>query len=358
MKRSQHPFHILQEVFELLPDAVLVVDESGRIMLYNSQFSALLGYSSFELLSQPIEIVIPERFRHKHSVHIGEFFARKETRKMAAGVHLYALKKDGTEVQVDIALSPYEVSGTPYTIAVIRELSDKHYLEEKIGALERTKEELERFACIVSHDLKAPVKRIHILVDMILKDLPAEPEEHLLELIDYLNQSITLTEKLISGILEQARAQHLVSEENFSLDEVLKEVLHGITIPEGFSIRPVKELPQIRGNKVQWIQIFINLLTNAIKYGDKEQGLVEIDWTSDNHFTVITFADNGTVVPADKRESIFDMFIRGAHHPVDDSSHGIGLSIVKKILESVGGKVEYHESHLGGSAFRILWPRF
>ncbi len=358
MKKSQHPFHILQEVFELLPDAVLVVDGTGRIMFYNTQLAALLGYSSFELLAQSIDLIIPERFRQQHSAHVSDFFVRKQTRKMAAGTRLYALKKDGSEVQVDIALSPYEVAGTPYSIAVIRELSDKRYLEEKIGSLERTKEELERFACIVSHDLKAPVKRIHTLVDMILKDLPVEPGENLRELIGYLNQSISLTEKLISGILEQARTQHLQSIEIIPLDDVLKEVSQGIVIPENFVIRSMKALPEVRGNKTHWVQIFINLITNAMKYNDKEQGILEIDWTSDERFTIITFADNGMVVPENKRQSIFNMFTRGEHHPSDGSSHGIGLSIVKKITEAVGGNVEYQPSYLGGSAFRVQWPRF
>lgn len=358
MKTSRHPFHVLQEVFELLPDPVLVVDGAGLIMFYNSQLSDLLGYSSYELLAKPIGVLVPERFRKKHVKNVCDFFDRGKMRKMAAGVPLFATKKDGSEIQVDIALSPYEVAGIPHSIAVVRELSDKHYLERKIDSLERTKEELERFACIVSHDLKAPVKRIQILVEMILHDLPVEPDENLRQLIAYLNQSISLTEKLISGILDQARSQHGSNEEIISLEQVFTEVYHGIVIPDDFVIRRIRDLPGVRGNKTNWLQIFINLLTNAIKYNDKECGIVEIDWIANDRFFIITFSDNGVIVAEEKRKSIFEMFIRGEDYPSDGSSHGIGLSIVKKITEEAGGKVECVPSHLGGSAFKVHWPRF
>lgn len=355
VKKSLHPFHILKEVFDLLPDAVLVVDEHGKIMLYNHELSALLGYSAEELLSMGIETVIPEKFRDRHAMFVSDFFNKKNARKMAAGLRLYALKKDNTEVQVDIALSPYEVFGTSYTIAVIRELSEKQYLEEKIGALERTKEELERFACVVSHDLKAPVKRIHVLVDLILKELPAEPGGDLQMLIKYLRQSIYLTEKLIAGILEQARTEHHVDAEELDLNEILSEVQKGMVIPSNFQINVPQPLPSITGNRTQWIQVFMNLITNAIKYNDKPQGMLEIKWSAVKGFTVLNFADNGTVVSDEKRNSIFQMFFRGEDQ-IDGASHGIGLSIVKKITDKAGGKIQYAESKLGGSEFIIYWP--
>ncbi len=355
MRQSLHPFHTLKEVFDLLPDALVVVDSDGKIMFYNQELSNVLGYSPHELISKPIEVLIPQRSRNMHRHHVADFFRRKVARKMAAGLQLFALCKDQSEIQVDIALSPYSIGGTTYTIAVIREFSDKKYLEQKIGSLRRTKEELEKFACIVSHDLKAPVNRIHALVDMIVRELPADQHEDLSVLVRHLHQSVALTEKLIAGILEQARAEHHMEQESIDLNEILDEVIRSISIPETFSVYTRQRLPVIRGNRVQWIQVFMNLITNAVKYNDKETGMLEISWMRDGDDIILDFADNGTVVEPDKRYSIFQMFFR-AESRTSTTSHGIGLSIVRKIAEQGGGHIEYAESDLGGSCFKIRWP--
>ncbi len=355
MRESLHPFDTLKEVFDLLPDALVVVDSDGKIVFYNQELSGLLGYSSQELISKPVEVLVPHKSRNIHRQYVADFFRRRVRRKMAAGLQLFALCKDQSEIQVDIALSPYTVGGNAYTIAAIREFSEMPYLEQKIGNLRRSKEELEKFACVVSHDLKAPVNRIHGLVDLIVKELPEEKNEDLSVLVGHLRESVSLTEKLIGGILEQSRAEHNIRQESLDLNEILDEVRRSISIPDVFSINVPNQLPVIVGNRVQWIQVFVNLITNAVKYNHKDAGVLEITWSRDGDDVVIQFADNGTVVDPDKRRSIFQMFVRGENRK-DTVSHGIGLSIVKKIAEQGGGNVIYAESHLGGSCFRIRWP--
>jgi PAS domain S-box-containing protein len=355
MKKSLHPFHILKEVFDLLPDAVIVVDHHGQIMMYNNEFSKLLGYNQEELLSKPLDEIIPTQYRAGHTQHVTQFFEKREARKMAAGFRLKALHKKRSEIPVDIALSPYEVDKSTYAIAVIRELSDKLYYEEKIGSLERMKEELERFACVVSHDLKAPVKRIHILVDLILGELPEKPGENLQMLVNYLQQSIALTERLIEGILEQARTEYGKQIELLDLNAIVEDAKKGLSIPSNFVIEIAGPLPRINGNPTQWIQVFMNLITNAIKFNGKPQGLLRISATIEDNRHKISFADNGSVVPVEKRKAIFDLFVRGESR-TQESSHGIGLSIVKKVVENGGGEIVYCESDLGGSEFIVYWP--
>lgn len=355
MRQALHPFNTLKEVFDLLPDALVVVDSDGNIMFYNQELSNLLGYSPHELISKPVEVLVPHRSRAVHNHYVADFFRRGLRRKMAAGLPLFALCKDQSEIQVDIALSPYTIGENAYAIAVIREVSEMQYLEQKVGSLRRSKEELEKFACVVSHDLKAPVNRIHALVDMIVKELPEEKSADLSVLVGYLRQSVSLTEKLIAGILEQSRAEYDVGQEPIDLNEILEEVCKSITIPSSISISVPQSLPVIIGKRVQWIQVFMNLITNAVKYNDKDAGILEITWQRDGDDILMNFADNGTVVEPDKRYSIFQMFVRGENRNYS-TSHGIGLSIVKKIAEQGGGNIEYAESHLGGSSFKIRWP--
>src|SRR5690606_30940765 len=190
MRQALHPFNTLKEVFDLLPDALVVVDSDGNIMFYNQELSNLLGYSPHELISKPIEVLVPHRSRAVHNHYVADFFRRGLRRKMAAGLPLFALCKDQSEIQVDIALSPYTIGENAYAIAVIREVSEMQYLEQKVGRVRRAKEELGQFACVVSHDLKAPVNRVHAVVDMIVKELPGEKSADLSVLVGYLRQSV------------------------------------------------------------------------------------------------------------------------------------------------------------------------
>jgi PAS domain S-box-containing protein len=354
MNQSAHPLHILKEVFELLPDAVVVVDQQGRMVMFNNETTKLFGYETHEMACQPVEMLINGQIKSQHASHVQSFFKKGAARRMADGAQLMARKKDGTEVRVSVALSPYKVGQDHYGLAVIREMTETISLVQKIGSLQRTKEELEHFACVVSHDLKAPVKRIHALVDMIVRELPAQ-NENIAVLAGYLKQNVELTEKLIEGILAQARSEWVSQQDEVALQDVFEEARSGIAVPPNFEIRLMRRLPLVNGNLIQWVQVFMNLITNAIKYNDKNDGILVIDWNRIGRFVELRFADNGTIVPREKREAIFEMFFRDGPS-TGDSSHGIGLSIVKKIIEGGGGNIDYAESCFGGSEFRIKWP--
>lgn len=355
MNDTLHPFHILREVFDLLPDTVFVVNEMGHIVMHNAHAPVTFGYDKEELVGKRIDILVPTRLREKHGSKMREFFVKKESRNMAEGIRLVAVKKDNSEFRVDIALSPFNLYGASYTIAVVRELSDKIFLEQKVQMLEKMKEELERFAYVVSHDLKSPVKRIHMLVDLIVMELGDKVDSNLQTLINYLHQSVSITENLIHGILEQARLESETETSDIDLNILLEEAKKGVIIPDSFTFEIPTPLPVIRGNYTQWLQVLLNMVTNSIKYNDKEKGILRIETSEQGNFYRFSFKDNGTVVPPEKREIIFTLFKRG-HDNEDKGSHGIGLSIVKKIVEKAGGSIEYSVSDLGGSEFNIFWP--
>src|SRR5690606_39970538 len=114
--------------------------------------SNLLGYSPHELISKPVEVLVPHRSRAVHNHYVADFFRRGLRRKMAAGLPLFALCKDQSEIQVDIALSPYTIGENAYAIAVIREVSEMQYLVQKVVSMRRSKEDLENIECVVRHD--------------------------------------------------------------------------------------------------------------------------------------------------------------------------------------------------------------
>lgn len=347
--------HHIQEVFNLLPDVVVSVNKQGVITSCNQAVERVLGYHSNELVNKPVSILIPERFRKHHGEHIASYFNHADPRKMGAGMRLYAVRKDGTEIDIDIALSRYEHQGETYAITVLREITDKVLLEQKVDTLERVKTELERFAYTLSHDLKSPLQRVKMLTELITVDL--NPDEHAdtKKMVRFLHDSVDTMDRLIKGILEYTRAEHPVIHDGVNLNDVLTEVLSVIVKPQNFSVEVPEMLPTLQGNKTQLFQIFLNLISNAVKFNKKDKGILAISWTKLPAGIQFTFADNGTVVPVEEREKIFKPFTRGAA-AADHDSHGLGLSIVKKIIEQAGGSITYRESALGGSAFVFVWP--
>jgi PAS domain S-box-containing protein len=182
MDRSNEQIAVLMDAFDLLPDAVFVVNAEGIIIANNTQALPLLGYCKNELQNKPLGILIPHKFRDAHQKHFYHLPEDYQSRKMGAGIKLWALHKEGHEIDVDIALSSFAFHDAKYSIAVLRDIGDKLKLEHTIGNLEHIKEELERFGYTVSHDLKGPLQRIKMLASLITLELAEEKQKDIQEM--------------------------------------------------------------------------------------------------------------------------------------------------------------------------------
>ena len=226
---------------------------------------------------------------------------------------------------------------------------NKELLEASKKNLELKNIELERFAHVAAHDLKSPLSSISGLADLIINNYSSNIDDELKELITMISSSSHNLIKLVNGILEHSKSENLLSENKAEI--ILDDFLHELKIlldsqNEYQFIYPKNEI-RITTNKIALAQIFINLVTNGIKYNDKEHVIIEIRFTQDADFYWFEVKDNGTGIKEEYKERIFNIFnVESIADRFGNRGNGIGLATVKKIVEGLGGKITV-ESKVG-----------
>ena len=202
---------------------------------------------------------------------------------------------------------------------------------------------------MVSHDLKSPLRSIYALVNWIKEDNLENLNAPTLENISLIEKTLERMEKLISDVLAFSSATSPANlKEKVDLSKVIEEIKQVLIIPDQITLSVENELPVILGNEVQMQQVFQNLISNAIKYNDKEKGFVEVDVIDKGTEFLFSVRDNGMGIEKKYFDKIFEIFQR--LNTQNDSS-GIGLSIVKKIIAAHGGSI-WLESKIGeGTTF-------
>jgi len=354
-------YEIYQLVVETAPNAMIMVNKEGKVTLVNQQAESLFGYTREELLGQTIEMLVPERFRSKHPGYRNSFFADPKARTMGAGRDLFGLKKDGTELPIEIGLNPIETPEGLFTLASIIDITERKRAEEKqaelLKAVERSNRELNEFAYAVSHDLKAPLRGIASLAEWIGTDYSKKIGEEGRKQFGLLSSRVKRMDNLIDGILHYSRIERArEKKEAVDTNELLREVIDLLAPPEHITLRIERPLPTLVFERAHLHQLFQNLLSNAIRFMDKSKGEIKVNCVGEGAYWKFSIQDNGAGIDKKYHERIFRLFETLAAHDETEST-GIGLALVKKIVERAGGKV-WVESQLGqGSTFFFTLPR-
>lgn len=347
-------------------------DLDGMITYINPAFVELLEVSGpTELLGQPF---LPERFWY--DLEEKERFSQELQKRSIESGELTLKTSKGNKIYVTVFPSytkdaygeingsqgiVYDITSKKELVALRKAEEELEKLNKDLGSavreLSQANEELQEFAHITAHDLKTPLRAIGTLADWLSKDYADKFDEQGKEKVRLLVTRAVQMSALIDDILRYSRVGHNVTEKRrVDLNIVLSEVIAGIDPPENIKITIENELPVLICERIQIIQLFQNLLSNAVKYMDKPRGQIIIDCVEQDAFWEFSVTDNGSGIEKRHYERIFKLF--QTLSPCDGVENtGIGLSIVKKIVELNGGSV-FVKSEVGkGSTFVFTLPK-
>ena len=362
-----------RHLLEAAPDAIAIVDHTGKMQIVNSQTEKLFGCTRAELVGQDIGFLMPERFRNKHAGHISRYFTNPCVRRMGTGFELYGRHKDGREFPVEISLSVLETEAGPLVLSAIRDVTDRKRIEnelrEKNDALQNADRAKGLFLASMSHEIRTPMNGIIGTLDVLQQSSLIGPQLELVGLIrESANSLLTIIDdildfsKIEAGRLEIERFPMSVAqvvEKSCNLVNHLAERKGGT-----LTVFADPKIPAVLGDAPRLRQILINLINNAIKFssGLKHPGRVSvravlISCRSDIAVVEFRIADNGIGMDAGTLSRMFTLFTQAdASTTRRYGGTGLGLVICKQLASLMGGDIAVDTKVDMGSTFTVRVP--
>jgi len=347
-------------LLEAAPDAMVVVNVGGAIVLLNVQAEKQFGYSRDDLVGEPVKNIIPEGFAERIIADGARSAAEALEQQMGTGVELLGRRKDGSQFPIEIMLSPLESPQGILVTAAIRDISARKKAEanllRKMEELNRSNVELGQFAYIASHDLQEPLRMVASYTQLLSRrykgKLDAEADEFITFAVDGANRMQRLIQDLLAFSRVGSRGKDM---RDTSSEVALRQALRNLrtAIQESGAVVTNDPMPAVLADETQLIQLFQNLVGNAIKYQNPGVPRIHISAARNGEGQwVLSVKDNGLGIDPQYFEKIFGMFQR-LHKREEFAGTGIGLAICKKIADRHGSIITV-ESQLGqGSTFRF-----
>ncbi len=406
----QREIEMLDALFEYATEGIIVSDSKGVLRMVNPSAERIFGYSNDELNGKSIEVLLPSRYKDKHVVHRDNYIEKPSPRSMGIGRDLYGKRKDGTEILVEISLSPFTTKDGSFIMSFIVDITERKRneselriaheslkqtsealsslnteLEEKvrertdelaeaIQKLAESKQEVmralekeielnelkSRFITTASHEFRTPLGTILSSASLLLRyELPADKDKRKKH-IDRIKSSVNNLTEILNDFLSIEKLEEgivRVKPQIFDLKQLTKEITedmqtiskNGQTLAWKFSGNTEILLdPQLMKNAL------INLISNAIKYSPENKN-IDVNIEVSKSKVAIEIIDQGIGIPSEDKLHVFERFYR-AKNCGNVQGTGLGLNIVKKYIELMNGKISFKSEFGIGTTFFVDIP--
>lgn len=357
-KRLQEGEDRFRILIESAKDIFYTANIRGNFMYVNNAAETVTGFSVEEILKMNyVDLIKPS---YKESV--SDFYRHQQiTQKFFTYYEFPIIKKDGTEVWVGQNVQLLYKNGQRDGFqAVVREITEfkqaQLKLESYTNTLEKANKELDQFAYIVSHDLKAPLRGILNLAEWLKEDLSPHFNEETHAHFTLLKNRVHRMEMLINGILDYSKVgRKKYGNETFRIVPFIEELFDALNMPQHFKKNVVSSINNINTDKISMERVLSNLISNVIKYNNNPNPTIDISVSKQGPLLFFCVKDNGAGIDPAYHDKIFQIF-QTLQARDEYESTGIGLSIVKKILEERGGTIWVQSQPGEGAAFYFTWP--
>jgi len=357
----------MRSIVDHVVDGIISSDEQGTITTFNAAAERLFGYSAGEAIGCNLKLLMPDPYKREHDAYIQNYIRTGRAKIIGIGREVVGRRRDGSDFPMDLAISEFKIAGQRHFTGIVRDITERkrleHELHERLHELAEADRQKNEFLAMLGHELRNPLAPIRNAIDIL--QTPAVPSSVSKQALEIMDRQVHHLVRLVDDLLDVSRivrGKIELHNEVIDLREPVRRAcetaLPAISAREHqLSVHVPTEPVWVDGDLVRLSQVIANLLSNAAKYTDRAGSIVLAAAQKDQDATV-TIRDSGVGISPELLPRIFDVFVQGDRTPErSQAGLGIGLTLVRRLVELHNGTVTGHSAGLGeGSEFVVTLP--